>query len=301
MRGYCRFKPLLLYIFLLSLSFYVFCSGFSGLKLFFGARTTGLGENLCGLSEEVENIYHNPAGLVGINPFEFKIMYSNWVADINRSDLILAKSFKNKSVVAFSFNYMWTRLESEYNSSDYFSLIHTIAYARKLNKIYFGLGTTIVYESFSLEEGYNLAGGLDLGVLIRKQRAALGFSVKQIGKSFVYMGEDSEILPFNLNCGVSYIMPNNFVVVGNIKYNLDGLISFHTGLEVPLYRGIKEEIAIRAGNVLKLPSLSDLPIISNFRLGFGFRKEGLKIDYCLVPLGENIGFFHYISLGFIFY
>ncbi|MEM4368676.1 MAG: hypothetical protein QXO21_06670, partial [Candidatus Anstonellales archaeon] len=71
-------------------------------------------------------------------------------------------------------------------------------------------------------------------------------------------------------------------------------------LELPIYRGIREDISIRVGNILKLTEDSEISSISNFRFGLGFKKEGLKIDYSFVPLGE-IGFFHYLSLGFMFY
>ncbi|MCS7231216.1 MAG: hypothetical protein RMJ67_03660 [Elusimicrobiota bacterium] len=281
---------------------HLFSAGFDGLKLFFGVKATGLGENLSALSGEIESIYHNPAGLVGLSPFEFKIMYLNWVAGINRGDLIFAKSFKDKSTIGLSFNYMWTALESENGSFSYLFFINDIAYAKKFNKIYFGLSTKLVYESTSLDEGYNLAGGLNLGLMFRKQRLTFGASIKNIGLSFVSMGETLEVLPTNLNFGISYIMANNMMLLSSFRYQLDGFASIHTGIEFPIYRGIKEDISIRVGNIIKISYYeNDLPLISNFRFGFGFRKEGLRFDYSLIPLGEDVGFFHYLALGFMFY
>lgn len=275
-------------------------SGFTILNLPHGGRAVSLGENLCALPEEIENIYYNPAGLVGIQPFELKFMYFKWVADINIGNFLLAKSFKNKSTLGTSFSYVWTQLESENQSSDYYSLINNLVYSIKFNKTYFGLGLTILHEKISLEERNNLAVGINLGLLLRFQRFSFGTSVRNIGQSFTTIGSATETIPTNLNFGISYITSNHIILLSNVKYNLNGHLSIHTGLELPIYRGIREDISIRVGNIVKLTEDSEISSISNFRFGLGFKKEGLKIDYSFVPLGE-IGFFHYLSLGFMFY
>ncbi len=296
-------KRFCLIVFMFFISFQIiYCSGYSGLKLFSGVKSTALGENLASLPNNAENIYYNPAGLVGVSPFEIKLMYLSWLADINRSDVILVKSSKNGSVIGISASYLWTQLESDTGSFNYFSLLNEIAYAKKFEKLYIGIGTTIAYEGTSLESSYNLAAGLNFGIILRKQRLNLGLSVKNLGQSFISITDNKEVMPANLNFGLSYIMANNSVLVGNIKYELDGNISSHLGLEWPIYKGIKEDIVIRVGNVMKLNNTTnDLEPISNFRFGAGFRKEGLSVDYCLIPLGNDIGMFHYVSLGFMFY
>ncbi len=278
----------------------VYPSGYSGLKLFFGTKATALGENLVSLPNNIENIYYNPAGLFGINPLEIKVMYLSWLADINRSDIILAKSLKSGSVIGISASYLWTQLESETGSFNYFSLLSDIVYAKKFEKLYIGFGTTIAYEGTSLDSSYNLAGGLNFGIILRKQRLNLGLSVKNLGQSFVSIANTNEVMPTNFNFGLSYIMYAS-VLTGNIKYDLDGNISSHVGLELSIYKGVREEIVVRVGNVMKLNNSTDLEVISNFRSGIGFRKEGLVVDYCLIPLGSDIGIFHYISVGFMFY
>ncbi|MEM4398156.1 MAG: hypothetical protein QW757_06060 [Candidatus Woesearchaeota archaeon] len=275
-------------------------SGFNILNFSYGSKSVGLGESLCSLPEEIENIYYNPAGLVGVNPFEFKFMYFNWVGDINIGDFVLAKSFKDKFTLGMSFNYIWTQLESESVNSVYYSVINNLAYARKISKTYFGVGVTTLYEKISTEENSNIAAGLNLGLLLKFQMFSFGACIRNLGQSFDTMGSELVVLPTSLNFGTSYISSNHTVLLSNVRYNLDGLLSVHTGVELPLYIGIRENISIRIGNVLNLTKRSELPLISNFRFGLGFRKEGLKLDYSLVPLGE-IGLFHYISLGFMFY
>lgn len=279
----------------------VYSSGYSALKLFFGTKATSLGENLASLPNNIESIYYNPAGLVGINPFEMKVMYLSWLADINRSDIILAKSSKSGSVIGISASYLWTQLESETGNFNYFSLLSDIVYAKKFEKLYIGFGTTVAYEGTSLDSSYNLAGGLNFGIILRKQRLNLGLSIKNLGQSFVSIANTNEVMPTNFNFGLSYIMRNASVLTGNIKYDLDGNISSHVGLELSLYKGVREEIVVRVGNTMKLNNSTDLEVISNFRGGIGFRKEGLVVDYCLIPLGSDIGMFHYLSVGFMFY
>lgn len=269
------------------------------LNFSYGSKSVGLGESVCGLPEEIESIYYNPAGLFGINSVEFKFMYINWVGDINIGDFLVAKSFKDKSSVGLSLNYTWTELESEAENSSYYSIINNLSYARKINKAYFGVGITTLYEKVSSEENNNFAVGLNFGLLLRFHRFSFGGYVRNLGQSFTTMGEELVVLPTNFSVGGSYVIKNNMIILSSLKYNLEGFLSLHTGLEIPLYDGIKENVSIRLGNILNLTRDNELPLISYFRFGVGLRKELLKLDYSLIPLGE-IGLFHYVSLGFIF-
>ena len=59
-------------------------AGFQFLRIGVGARQSAMGEAFCGVGEDVNTIFYNPAGLDGIKGPEISISHNQWFADISR-------------------------------------------------------------------------------------------------------------------------------------------------------------------------------------------------------------------------
>jgi hypothetical protein len=278
-------------------------SGYGLLKFFSGVKSTSLGENFCSVYSEPETIYYNPAGLVESQSFELRAAYLRWVADINKSDIIVSKKIRDFNF-GFGINYLWTELESVSNKFSFSSYLLTLSAAKKINdNFYAGISGKMIKEDVSVESSSNLSSVVDFGVILRKQRLALGGAIQNLGVTISSTADENDVLPLLLNFSLSYITSSNSLYLFGVKYipvDEDTTLSF--GYEFGFKKTIKEQLVFRIGYVMKL----GVPIIDengllNFRLGVGFRKEGLVIDYSLIPISFDLGFYHYIGFGLSYF
>ena len=279
-------------------------SGYGLLKFFNGVKSTSLGENFCSVYGEPETIYSNPAGLVECQNFELRTAYLRWVADINKGDIIISKRINNNVNFGVGINYFWTELENVASNFSFYSYILSLAISKKINEnFYIGIDGKVVKEDISFDSSSNLSSAIDLGVILRKQRLAFGGSIQNLGATISSTSSEPDVLPLSLNFSLSYITFSNSLYLFGIKYipvDEDATLSF--GYEFGFKKTIKEQFVFRLGYVMKLgvPIISDDNELLNFRLGVGFRKEWLVIDYTLIPISFDLGFYHYVGLGLLY-
>ncbi|GEM_PF-3227526 len=297
------FQVVIYFVFLI-ISICESSSGYGLLKFFNGVKSTSLGENFCSVYGEPETIYSNPAGLVECQNFELRTAYLRWVADINKGDIIISKRINNNVNFGVGINYLWTELENVAFSFSFSSYILSLAISKKINEnFYIGIDGKVVKEDISFDSSSNLSSAIDFGVILRKQRLAVGGSIQNLGATISSTSSEPDVLPLSLNFSLSYITFSNSLYLFGIKYipvDEDATLSF--GYEFGFKKTIKEQFVFRLGYVMKLgvPIISDDNELLNFRLGVGFRKEWLVIDYTLIPISFDLGFYHYVGLGLLY-
>lgn len=280
------------------------------------ARTVAMGETFCGIADDANSLYYNPAGLAVIRCTEIPVSNSNWLQGINQQYIGFAYSLRD--VRAVNVQDMGTVAAglSEVNSGDIIGRdingnktdvfrsqdrLITVAYGKTVfednysNKIMAGASAKFINEEMKNEKMNNLA--FDAGVLcdIPAMRLSLGLSVQNMGGKLKYAAEEFD-LPLIVRAGASYKMLNNSLLIG-----LD--------LSKPNYSGVRanigaeyyfmKTIAVRAG--YKPLGGQDLGISAGFGISmeqldvlFMYMRE-LNIDYAFVPYGE-LGDTHKITL-----
>jgi len=295
---------ILLYLIIFIYSFCESSSGYGLLKLFNGVKSTSLGENFCSVYGEPEALYSNPAGLVESQNFELRTAYLKWVADINKGDIIVSKKINKDINFGLAITYLWTEFESISGNFSFSSYILNLSAAKIVNdNFYIGINGKAVEEGISFGSFSSLSAAVDFGMILRKQRLALGAAIQNLGVTLSSTYHESDDLPLLLNFSLSYINSYNSLYLFGVKYNPvenDTTLSF--GYEFGFKKTIKEQFVFRVGYVMKLGStiIEDNELL-NFRAGIGFRKEGLIIDYTLIPVSFDLGFYHYIGLGISYY
>ena len=145
-----------------------------------GARYTGMGSAAVGLSEGVESVFINPAGLGVLETgSEFSVSQTLYIADINKTALGIAKGFRNIGTFAVTAAFMdygelMRTVRTDDPSEPYLalgafsptSLAIGLAYARRhTDRFYFGGHLKLAYEHLGTsrlgvdQEGKDLSKG----------------------------------------------------------------------------------------------------------------------------------------------
>ncbi|MEW6558268.1 MAG: PorV/PorQ family protein [Elusimicrobiota bacterium] len=281
------------------------------LKIGVGARAIGMGEAYGAISDDVNAIYWNPAGLNKLSGKEASLMHCIWFEDINYEHVAYAQPTK-MGIFGGAINYLSMNGIEKYNnqgnaSGEKFTptdLAITISYAVKMENISLLenilLGANLKYISSTIDDASASAVALDIGGIYDKLQIAnrtlqIGLVFQNIGTSMKFSKEDCP-LPMNIKVGSAYTLElgGSPLLIGlDINVPIDNEIRANLGVEYT--RSFKEEFKIgpRLGyktNNKELGGLSGLSV----GVGFGFRRYGF--DYAWVPYGD-LGITHCISIS----
>ncbi len=278
------------------------------LKMGLGARPTAMGGAFVAISDDINAVYWNPAGLCQSRNAEIAVTYIHWFEDIKNTfvgysvPLMGKRAALGASISYLMINNIEGRDETGKSTGEkkIWNLSFPVTYSIKLNEILFlGSNLKLISQDYVMDKGNGIA--VDLGLLFNPlSRFSLGLNLQNIGPR-VQIGDEKEILPFNIKSGVAY-KGNNFTIGLDIDKPVDDNIIPHLGSEY----WIKEMVAIRAGyeDVGNLGNASGLTFGLGFKADtsdwawFGKERENitLVVDYALVSYGD-FGYTHLFSIG----
>ena len=281
-------------------------TGANFLKLGVGARPVGMGEAFCGVADDINSLYWNPAGLNSIQGKEISFMHNFWFEGINYDYLAYAQRIGKFGVIGGNFAFIgygsiprtfekadgtYDRTEGDFTASD---ISVNISYAQKIMEK-FDLGITLKIINETIENYSAFAFGFDIGFLYaipQTKNLTLGISVQNIGTPLTFIEKPSP-LPLNFKLGAGYKVysdKNNSILTAlDINIPIDNKVNFNLGAEY-WFRGI---IAARIG--YKTITISELGGLAGLCAGLGFKWQDYGIDYAFVPYGD-LGYTHRISL-----
>lgn len=185
------------------------------LKIGVGARASGLGEAYVALSDDIEAINWNPAGLASLEFAQVTGSHILWFGDITEEYVAFAMPMEGLGTIGFNILYLnggsFTAYSvdsggnpvvgSTFNASD---ICIGLSYAGSSGKNVL-FGATVKYISNSIETSKSSSIAFDAGLLFRDivDSFSIGISLLNLGTGVNY-GNELEKLPFNIKTGVSW-------------------------------------------------------------------------------------------------
>jgi hypothetical protein len=281
-----------------------------------GARSFGMGEAYVAVSDDINALFSNPAGLAIIQKKELTTMYFKGLADVQTGFLGYVVPWEKRGNLAMGFLYLnGGRIKINYldgNSHSYEAqrdYVGILSYARDINDSFFIGGNVKLLHSTLVEEYTAQAVSVDLGIMYKKlmhNNLSIGFTVQNIGKGIKYSeGEDD--LPFTLKGGIAYkldlegnkIYPGFFNEVSPISNRLPGCL-FSLEVEKPKEKEIKGKLGFEYGKYWKQHryllrggyKLGYTP--DTYTLGIGCEFEQFQFDYG-IGIMDDLGLLHKVS------
>ncbi len=276
-------------------------SGLTFLKFETNVRSAAMGGTGTALYHEPSIIHYNPAGIADMPHSEIQLMHTSWIQDMSLqygSGVIplgrasLGISLYNSSIEGIEVRTRPGPPESDFTARNFGA---GLSFAYRISPSFrAGVTGKFLYEKLYIDEasGY----GIDLGLQYRSTTPGLffGVSVLNIGAMNDLREEPSE-LPLTYRVGSSYELP--FIVqdmairlaVDALQYSGDDKLHLMFGGEF----GYSETIFARIG----LQSGIDARSIT---AGVGIHHGVLKLDYAFIPLQNDLGTGHKLSIGVLF-
>ncbi len=269
------------------------------LKFGVGARSVAMGEAFVGLSDDVNALYWNPAGLRRLEGAEVTFMHNRWFQDISYEFFGVGRSFDSHSLgVSLALNTVGDILYYEdgptaeplgmFSSHDF---LLGLTYARTLHqRLDLGITWKWVYEKIYTNTAKGWA--VDLGGIYRLTNwLSFGGTFQNLGPKLKFISQ-SFPLPTTLRAGMSLslpqLSPSPLFTLDLVKPRDNGL-ALHLGAEYTLM----DALSLRAGYQKGYDEKS-------LSTGFGIKCWNYRIDYAWVPYGSDLGNTHRISLGISF-
>ncbi|MFH1714917.1 MAG: PorV/PorQ family protein [Elusimicrobiota bacterium] len=275
--------------------------GLQFLKIGVGVRAVGMGGAYAGLSDDVNAIYWNPAGLNKIERNEVSLMHCIWFEDIRYQSLVFAHPTSDASY-GLMVNYLGMdpigkvtntgqSLGDKYSPSD---IAVTLSYARVMFGAPVGVNLKYISSNIDTERAVGIAGDVGMQFELAEDVVSLGIAVQNIGQDLVYIKEGTS-LPLNIKTGLAYKTPvgmGELIITGDVNAPIDNKIGFNLGAEYKIKINEKFSISPRAGY---RTDHSELEGTKDISLGWGILFNDIELDYAWTPYGE-LGMAHQMSL-----
>lgn len=291
----------------------------------YGARQMALAETFVGLSDDINSISVNPAGLNTLESMEGSVMYMRHPLEMNFFYLAFGspleqsskKGYLAGSLTVFSlpgfeeYDSTGNKTGNDLSASDF---ILSLAYANnpltlidRNNEHNLNVGVTAKFIRTSLVEDSASTLAFDLGFLYKfafykggtkksDDNLGIGVSVQNIGGSVTYAKQDTQ-LPQNFKIGWGYKFYedryHSLVNVLDVNLPNDSDIITSTGLEYTFIQMISTRIGYKITG-RETESFS-------FGLGgkYSLMNKLFKFDYAFIPMSD-FGSMHSFNIGMSF-
>ena len=289
----------LMLIFMSSLP--LFSSGttvFDFLNISQGARPLALSGAYCGISDDINTMNTNPAGLSMISRKQVSLAHTEWLDDVCYENAIFVNRLTDSSGFGFEFNYLHMgemtgrdvngRRTSDFSSRD---LSLGVAYGTEFLQGH-SIGFKLKYISEQIAQFQANTIALDIGSLNKTpvENLTFGIKIENIGPSVKFI-KVNEPLPTKIWTGLGYRLIDNLILAMDSGFSSSEPTDVRFGIEY----NMSDLGSLRAG--FKNNSFSKTGLTENgmFSFGFGIVKGNYNIDYAYVPFGL-LGDTHRISI-----
>ncbi|HAM37985.1 MAG TPA: hypothetical protein DCP53_01090 [Elusimicrobia bacterium] len=272
-------------------------TGCSFLKIDTVARPVGMGGAFSGISDDVNAIRYNPAGLSQINKAEVTLTHNEWIQDIKNEFVGYAQPVGKDWTLGLTLNYLYTTglikrdingntLDGTFGANDGMS---TLSFSKRFNdNIHLGTNMKIVREV--IEERNDIAYAVDFGLLYKISDLNIGVVAQNIG-SKIELYQESFSLPLSLRIGLGIKYIKNAIIGIDAAKSIDNQNDFRIGGEYLLF----DILALRAGYKFN----QDENTGKGIHGGAGVKYKNYQADFAFVPYGD-LGNTYRISLTFRF-
>jgi hypothetical protein len=271
-------------------------TGAQFLKIGPGARAVGMGGAFSAVSDNLEAIYWNPAGLAAQKDRQALASYDKYFQGVNIGFLAYSQEIFGRGTMGIGLNYLTVagierrntdvdEAEGTFGAND---MALYLSYAdEKLLKEYvkgltLGANIKVIRQSIDTQSSQSFA--MDLSALyktpVKNLSAALGVYNAGTAVKFV---DEADPLPLDLKLGGAYrVLDDKLLIACDIdNYVNDFRMYESVGAEYAL----KSMFKFRAGYKLGMDT-GALGGMSGFSAGFGVSAWGIQLDYAFVPFGE---------------
>lgn len=273
------------------------------MKIFVPAKPSAMGESYVALSDDINSIFYNPAGVGKSMQTEISFTHVQWFQDVKYENLnlLFPLSFGN---IGFSLNLLnissmdktlstsLTTYTKEYDFNP-FSYSGIISYAKEWTDNLF-VGINLKFVNYTIDSQDNNGSSFsfltDVGLIydipfIKGFFSGLVF--RNIGPSVKFVSENF-MQPIDMRAGVAYAA-DLFLIEADISSQIDNNLNFFLGGEINLFDMIALRAGYKAGE------------INQPTFGLGINYSGFFIDYAFVPYSEeNLGLTHRITVSYKF-
>jgi len=294
------FSILLLHFTLYTIHSFALYPGSTGaqfLKLAIGARPAAMGEVYVAVSDDINGISWNPAGLATITNRQLSLIHTEWLQSIRHEYLAYCQPAFG-GVLGASATVLWIdgieRRTGDTPDPDGYApardISASIVYSKSLSDN-FSAGATFKFIFQQLDDVSAYGGAVDLGLKYRLYKdLVMGVALQNLGLESAFISEQYP-LPLNLKVGIANKFPINLILASDINYSLiDSVFQVGVGTEWALH----PMFSLRGGYKYNSATFS-LGALSGLSVGAGFNINFLSIDYAFIPYGE-LGMTNRISL-----
>lgn len=276
-------------------------TGLSFLKYGFGARNIAMGDAGTALSNDLTNLFYNPAKLALTDGSEVLFMHNEWIQDV-RSEVIGAKTILFGLPIALGFNVTsvdgieYREIPGDpittFDANYFYGSLSTGFFVT--DEISMGLSFKYLYEGILNDEATGFGFDFGINYVLPYEGATASIVLKNVG-SMNELRNESTKLPAEVRIGTAYtysLEDTKFDFTGGVEFQkyLDTEDNhFNFGAEV-LYNKL---IAVRAGYQSGFES-------RGFTTGAGLMWGNLKFDYAFLPFNLGLGSANLFSLQFKF-
>jgi len=247
----------------------------------YGAKAISLGNAYVGVKGDFWSLYHNPAGIGGIQHPTAGLYFEKryLLEEFNSGGLGFVYPFADRQAVglqAQSFNV------GTYNETKV-GLSYGIAIFERLS-----VGAQVNYKSFSIESFGNAnAVYVDVGLnLSITPELTMGVTAANVNRVKLEAQNLQEDLSTRLTAGLAYRPTDKVLFVADLQKEVDHELSFRGGIEY----AINDILLARMG-------MSNEPLTWN--AGFGLVFDAILLD-AAVGFHEQLGYTPYVSLSYAF-
>lgn len=271
-------------------------TAFPSLKISQGARPAAMGDCYVGLSDDVNAIYWNPAGISQMKSSELIASQILWVESTYRSNLGFVYPKFRWGSLGVGVNYlMVTGLEGRtveddvnYTNFSVSDLIVNFMWGKKLSdRFSLGAGFKFIRQDLYTKSYFGIAG--DIGTMMQlSEKVNYGISLQNMGMEF---GSDPDNMPTLLRMGISSkLFENQLILLGDYNIGImDTTQSIGAGSEYHL----GDIFAPRFGYRYKITN-NNLDVLSGISAGFGIKIGKYQFDYAFTPY-LTIGYAHRVD------
>ncbi|MCK4935562.1 MAG: PorV/PorQ family protein [Elusimicrobiales bacterium] len=266
-------------------------SGADFLNIEMGAKPGAMGSAYTAMSNDINSIYYNTAGLAFMNKRELSFMHADGMMDNSYDFAAMAfpiKDFKAAfSFAKFSHGTFDTRSanRSSAGNFDASDMVMSFALARKITGSS-GIGLGIKFLSSNIANYSANALAFDMGINHRidsQLPLALGISVRNLGYGMKFINE-RENLPLSINAGAALGIMSAINLSMDIKrmvYDKKTFLSF--GTEYNVMGGL----SLRGGYSSMALDGGSQDIAGSISGGIGLKTaNNMTVDYSFTPMGE---------------
>ncbi|MBU1752745.1 PorV/PorQ family protein, partial [bacterium] len=254
-----------------------------------GARPAGMGETFIGLSDDINALHSNPAGLTFLIQPEFSTMYLTGLSDSHYGFAGVVYPFRKSTIGLSMAMFDGGKMDiNMLNSNGSFKESRSLS-AQKDSIAMFSyslvvgsslsMGWNLKAISSTLAEDYNAAAyAVDMGLLIRpvNDRLCIGLAAKNIVGTPIKYKSVEHPLPVTIKVGCALRQNDCLTLCADYEKPAAGLkAGFKLGGEFL----IKNLIALRAGYKIGYDQ-------STINLGFGINTSRFLIDYSFAGMKD---------------